>query len=72
MSDKYQCCNRPDYTTAYAPKKPFKAKYCYRCNEVTLDCHPFWEFVWRWIYYPFWDGTVFVCKKKSRGEEHDS
>lgn len=56
----YKCCNNPNYVRAYTPSKPFKAKYCLNCHEVISDAHPIVEWLFTWVFAPFWNGAVKV------------
>lgn len=64
MKKEYICCNNPHYKLAYVPCKPFKAKYCTNCNEVILDCNPIIEWIFEWIFSPFWNGSVYLPEEE--------
>lgn len=53
------CCNKPKYIPAYIMHKPFKCKYCNKCGSVTMNCNPIAEWIFTYIFSPFWNGEVY-------------
>lgn len=69
---QFDCCTKPNHTTAWTPCKPFKARYCYNCEEVMLDVGPVLDWVWGVFVAPFWTGRVIVEDHKQRLGERDT
>ena len=59
MIDKYVCCNSPKHQRAWI-MKIFKCKYCLNCEEVIGDDNPVMEWLFKWVFLAFWDGSVAV------------
>jgi len=57
------CCRNPMPIKAYAPCKPFQAKYCSNCGEVELATGPILAFIWKYFVWPFWDGRILVLNE---------
>lgn len=58
------CCENPKYHLAYAPCRPFKAKYCSSCGNVELDCGILTGILWIYFFRYFWDGTVKIIVER--------
>jgi hypothetical protein len=58
-------CENPSYVRAWMGhwhpiQHLFPAKYCQACGELTSDMDPVREFVFEWLFLPFWDGSVVI------------